>query len=339
VLWVVGLVGIALVCVFFLERHEETAKAASGPPKVPVTTAKAHEGNIGVFVDAIGTVTPVYTDSITSQVTGQIVAVHFTEGQLVKQNDPLVDIRARIRRPCPRLRGRWSAIKIFSRRRRWIWIGIARRGLETRSPNKRWMIRKNWCCKTRAPSNSIDQVQAQMRPGAKLAVDAYDRTSETLIETGQLLTLDNQVNTTTGTVRARSVFANQKNELFPSQFVNTRLLVNTLAGVTLIPSSAVQQNGQSSFVYVIQANVAHMRTVKAGVTDDRKALTQVEGIEAGDVVANSSFDKLQDGTEMNIAARGSGGGSGGGAGGDAGGDAGGSAAATAPLGTSENTAP
>src|SRR6202020_2787210 len=80
--------------------------------------------------------------------------------------------------------------------------------------------------------------------------------------------------------------------LFPNQFVNTRLLVNTLRGVTLIPASAIQQNGQASFVYVIQNNVAHMRSVKVGVTNG--GVTQVDGINPTDVVANSSFDKLQD---------------------------------------------
>jgi multidrug efflux system membrane fusion protein len=74
--------------------------------------------------------------------------------------------------------------------------------------------------------------------------------------------------------------------------VNTRLLVNTLMGVTLVPSSAIQQNGQASFVYVIQNNVAHLRSIKTGVTDG--GMTQVDGINPGDVIANSSFDKLQD---------------------------------------------
>jgi multidrug efflux system membrane fusion protein len=80
--------------------------------------------------------------------------------------------------------------------------------------------------------------------------------------------------------------------LFPNQFVNARLLVNTLQNVTLIPASAIQQNGQASFVYVIQNDVAHMRSVKPGVADG--GLTQVDGVNPGDVVANSSFDKLQD---------------------------------------------
>jgi multidrug efflux system membrane fusion protein len=106
------------------------------------------------------------------------------------------------------------------------------------------------------------------------------------------LTLDNQIDTTTGTVKGRAIFDNKNDALFPNQFVNTRLLVNTLQGVTLIPASAIQQNGQASFVYVIQSNIAHMRSIKPGVTNG--GVTQVEGINPGDVVADSSFDKLQD---------------------------------------------
>ena len=146
------------------------------------------------------------------------------------------------------------------------------------------------------PEDSLGQVQAGMRKKASLAVDAFDRTAQTKIGSGKLLTLDNQIDTTTGTVKGRAVFDNKNYALFPNQFVNTRLLVNTLQGVTLIPSSAVQQNGQASFVYVIQNNVAHTRSIKAGVTDG--GMTQVDGINPGDVVADSSFDKLQDNTAV-----------------------------------------
>ena len=86
---------------------------------------------------------------------------------------------------------------------------------------------------------------------AKLTVDAFDRTGLKKIAQGTLLTLDNQIDTTTGTVKARASFANKDSSLFPNQFVNTRLLVNTLHGVTLIPTAAVQHNGQAAFVYVI----------------------------------------------------------------------------------------
>jgi multidrug efflux system membrane fusion protein len=149
------------------------------------------------------------------------------------------------------------------------------------------------------PEDSLGPVVGRLRKNAKLSVDAFDRSAQTKIAGGQLLTLDNQIDTTTGTVKGRSLFDNKNDALFPNQFVNTRLLVNTLQGVTLIPSSAVQQNGQASFVYLIQNDVAHMRSVKPGVTDG--GMTQVDGVNPGDVVANSSFDKLQDNAKVVVA--------------------------------------
>jgi multidrug efflux system membrane fusion protein len=146
------------------------------------------------------------------------------------------------------------------------------------------------------PEDSLGPVATQLRKKAKLTVDAYDRTAQKKIASGQLLTIDNQIDTTTGTVKGRAVFENKNDALFPNQFVNTRLLVNTLQGVTLVPASTVQQNGQASFVYVIQNNIAQMRSVKPGVTDG--GMTQVDGINPGDVVANSSFDKLQNNTAV-----------------------------------------
>jgi membrane fusion protein, multidrug efflux system len=149
------------------------------------------------------------------------------------------------------------------------------------------------------PEDSLGPVQSAVRKKAKLTVDAFDRSAQTKLASGTLLTLDNQIDTTTGTVKARALFPNQNDALFPNQFVNSRLLVNRLQGVTLVPSSAVQQNGQTSFVYVIQNDTAHLHTVKPGVTDG--GLTEVDGINPGDVVANSSFDKLQDNVAVAIA--------------------------------------
>ncbi len=114
----------------------------------------------------------------------------------------------------------------------------------------------------------------------------------------RFLTLDNQIDTTTGTVKGRAQFANADSSLFPNQFVNTRLLVNTLVGATLIPTAAVQHNGQAAFVYVIANNKAHITPITVGVTNAQTA--QVQGINPGDVLATSSFDKLQDGSAVTI---------------------------------------
>jgi membrane fusion protein, multidrug efflux system len=142
------------------------------------------------------------------------------------------------------------------------------------------------------PEDNLRQVEPRLRQRAKLPVEAFDRGALKQIASGTLLTLDNQIDTTTGTVKARAVFDNRDNALFPNEFVNTRLLVNTLQGATIIPSSAIQQNGTASFVYVIEDGTAHQRSVKPGVTEGLD--TEVTGINPGDVVANSSFDKLQD---------------------------------------------
>jgi multidrug efflux system membrane fusion protein len=142
------------------------------------------------------------------------------------------------------------------------------------------------------PEDNLGQVQPRLRVGAKLAVEAYDRAALKKIASGSLLTLDNQIDTTTGTVKARASFDNRDTALFPNEFVNARLLVNTLQGATIVPSSAIQHNGTASFVYVIQDNTAHQRSVRPGVTEGDN--TEVTGINPGDVVADSSFDKLQD---------------------------------------------
>jgi multidrug efflux system membrane fusion protein len=149
--------------------------------------------------------------------------------------------------------------------------------------------------------DSLGQIQPQLRKKAKLVVDAFDRTAQKQIASGTLITLDNLIDTTTGTLRARASFANKDSALYPNQFVNTRLLVNTLVGATLIPTAAVQHNGQTAFVYVLKDNKAHVKNVKVGVTEGETA--QVQGVNPGDVLATSSFDKLTDGATISISTR------------------------------------
>ena len=144
--------------------------------------------------------------------------------------------------------------------------------------------------------DSLGQVQTRMRKMHTLPVEAWDRSQTAKIATGKLFTIDNQIDTTTGTVKLRALFDNKNGALFPNQFVNTRLLVNTLEGVTLVPTAAVQHNGQAAFLYVITNGVASVRNIKTGVADG--GMTAVEGINPGEVVATSSFDKLQAGSRV-----------------------------------------
>jgi len=366
VLWIVAgivlLLVLVLAIVLLWRRRDSTTKKAPASPKITITTATAQLGNIGVYLDAIGTVTPVYTASITSQVNGLVIAVHFKEGQQVSKGDPLIDIDSRIylanllqaqgalerdqnllaqaQMDLDRYRAAFArnaiAKQIVDDQQKLvlqdegsvkndqgvvqfdqvqveychITAPIAGRvGLRLVDPGNAVQSSGTTTLAVitqltpitvifTIPEDSLGPVAVQLRNKAKLTVDVFDRTAQTKIASGKLLTLDNLIDTTTGTVKARAIFDNKTDALFPNQFVNTRLLVRTLQGVTLVPSSAIQQNGQASFVYVIQSNVAHLRGVTPGVTDG--GLTQVDGIDPGDVVATSSFDKLQDNTAVAI---------------------------------------
>jgi multidrug efflux system membrane fusion protein len=146
--------------------------------------------------------------------------------------------------------------------------------------------------------DNLPQVLHHTSGKQQLNVEAYDRTQQTLLDKGKLISLDNQIDTTTGTLKLRAEFANKKGVLFPNQFVNTRMLVDTQQNQVLVPSSAIQHNGNTDFVFLIQNNKTVQRTVKSGTSD--KGETAVQGINAGDVVANSSFEKLQNGSPVTI---------------------------------------
>jgi membrane fusion protein, multidrug efflux system len=356
ILWTLAGLLVVLVPALILRRVEAAKQVAPPPATIAITAATAVKGSIGVYLDAIGTVTPVYTASITSQVTGRIVAVHYTEGQLLRKGDPLVDIDPRpyqamllqAQGALERDQSLLAEAQMDAERYRDAWArnSIAKQTVDDQEKvvlqdegivkNDRGTVQYDEVqldyCHIAAPiagrvglrlvdpgnvvqsagtvtlavitqidpitvifaipEDNLGEVQARLHTGAKLTVDAFDRTAQTKIGSGTLLTLDNQINTTTGTVQARALFANKTDVFFPNQFVNTRLLVNTLPGVTLIPASTIQQNGQASFVYVIQRDTAHTHTVTLGVTEG--GMTQVAGINPGDTVATSGFDKLRD---------------------------------------------
>jgi multidrug efflux system membrane fusion protein len=147
--------------------------------------------------------------------------------------------------------------------------------------------------------DDIAQIQAQVRKGENMRVDAYDRSQQKKIATGSFLTLDNQVDTTTGTVRVRAVFPNDDDALFPNQFVNAQLLVSTEKNVTLVSSSAIQRGTQGAYVYVVKPDrTVERRTIKPGTTDGDR--TAVEGIEPNETVVENGFDKLKNGTKIKV---------------------------------------
>ncbi len=150
------------------------------------------------------------------------------------------------------------------------------------------------------PEDNIPAVAQQMNEGAALTVGAYDRTNATLIADGTLTTIDNTVDTTTGTVKLRASFANTDNALFPNQFVNARLLLKTLDHVTRAPTAAVQQGAPGTFVYLVKPDgTVAVQVIKTGVTDgDDVQVTS--GLKPGDTVVVDGADRLKDGAKVKV---------------------------------------
>lgn len=366
-IWVLVLLAFGLLFYWVVQHRREQQAAITGGRHfmggtVPVTTATARSGELGVYLDAIGTVTPIYTDSITAQVTGVVTAVHYREGETVKKGDPLIDIDSRpyeaqlVQAQGALERDRnilgEAEMDLLRYQNAWKQNAISRQIFEDQEKvvlqdkgtvrNDEGVVQYDQVqvgyCHISAPisgrvglrlvdpgnlvtanstttlvviaqvrpitviftvaEDDLPQVVSSMRGGKALKVEVYDRTQNKLLATGKLTTVDNQIDTTTGTVKLRAVFDNRNSELFPNQFVNTRLLVKTLENQVMVPSSAIQHNGSTDFVYLIQDGKATVRALKSGVSD--KGETSVEGLRPGDVVANSSFEKLQDGSKIVI---------------------------------------
>lgn len=371
--WIWGIVLLLLILIlYFIFRHHDEQKtqspaagaggrhAVTGP--VTLTTSTATKGDIGVYLDAIGTVTALYTDSITAQVTGVITAVHYKEGQLVKKGDALIDIDARqyeaqvlqAQGALERDQNLLAQAEMDLKRYQDAWArnAIQRQTLEDQEKivlqdqgtvkNDQGTLRYDEVqvayCHITAPisgrvglrlvdpgnlvtanatttlvvitevqpitvvatisEDNIADVMEQAHHGINLPLDAWDRANEKKIASGKVISFDNQIDTTTGTIKVRALYDNRKGLLYPNEFVNVRLLVKTLHDQILLPNSAIQHNGSAAFVYVIQNGQANMRTIKTGVSDAGK--TAVQGVNEGEVVADSSFEKLQNGSKVTI---------------------------------------
>ena len=358
----------SLVHDYLRTRSRPQASRMIPPGGVPVVTACAKRGSIGVYLEAIGTVTPVYTASITSQVNGLITGVYYKEGQLVHKGDPLIDIDPRpFQAQVSQARGTLerdqhllaqSKMDLERFRAAWARNAIPKQQLDDQEKlvlqNQAqvtsdqgnlqfFQVQLGWCHITAPftgrvglrlvdPGNVVvlsaaNQVNAttslvvitQIQPitvvftvaqgnlaavrsqrgrGIGLPVYAMDSELQKKIATGTVAAIDNQIDTTTGTVKLRATFENSNDVLFPNEFVNVRLLVKTLRGVTLIPSQAIQHNQQTTFVYVIAAGKAHMQNIRTGATD--RGLTAVEGIRPDTEVATNNFEKLQNETPVTV---------------------------------------
>ncbi len=365
--WV--LIGAATVFVVILAlivvRKPKTGDNTAGaeqPQVVTIRTATARLGNMGMYVEALGTVTPVATVNLYSQVNGTVEAVHYSEGQMVRRGDPLIDIdprgyEAQLQQAEGTLQHDRAVLEqavmdLARYKEASSQEAIARQTYDDQRLSveqyrgtvkndegqvKYAQVQLSYCHITSPiagriglrlvdPGNvvfsggstsiavitqlqpitvvfnvaedDIAQVHDEILQRASLPVDIFDRSQQTRIATGKLLTLDNQVDTSTGTIRFRGQFDNLALSLYPNQFVNARLLVKTLTNVVLVPTAAIQRNGTQAFAYVVSGNAVKMRTVSELSTEDNVAA--VTGIEAGEVVSISSFDKLQDGSKVTV---------------------------------------
>lgn len=356
---------IGFVVYHFRAIAERNEAAAGSKPEAgaAITVGRSRAGNINVHVDALGTVTPIATITLYSQITGQVVAVHYTEGQIVSKGDPLIDIdprpyEASLRQSqgtLQRDQGILAQARMDLERYRAALErnAIARQQFEDQEKivlqNEGTVkadiaavafneVQLSYChivspisgrvglrlvdrgntifagtgatlvvitelqpitVVFNVSEDDLDQVRSQLKDGRTMEVDAYDRTFDKKIEAGTLTSLDNQVDTTTGTVKFRAQFLNKNFELYPNQFVNARLMVKTLHKVTLVPSAAVQQNGTNAFVYVVKpGNVVAVQPVKVLTSDETE--TAVQGLNPGIEVATSGFDRLENGVAVTI---------------------------------------
>jgi multidrug efflux system membrane fusion protein len=356
---------LLLAVIVFVVIHNNSAKAAAAKhklaavkPSVSATVATATKGSVGIYLDAIGTVTPVNTAS--AQASGVLTSVHYREGQYVQKGEALIDIDPRpyqaqlmqAEGALERDTNILSQARMDLDRYRTAWAGnginrqllddqekivlqdqgtvkndqgtvnydrvqlsychisspiAGRVGLRLVDPGNVVQASAGTVLAVvtqvqpitvifTMPEDSLAQVQARMRKMHSLPTDAWDRGQTVKLASGKLLSIDNQIDTTTGTVKLRATFDNRSGALFPNQFVNTRLLVNTLDGVTLVPTNAVQHNGQVAFLYVVTNGTASVRNITTGVAD--AGMTAVQGVNPGEVVATSSFDKLQAGSKV-----------------------------------------
>jgi multidrug efflux system membrane fusion protein len=150
------------------------------------------------------------------------------------------------------------------------------------------------------PEQQVAEVRAPLRAGKRLRVDALSRNSQTILASGELTTLDNQIDPTTGTLKLRATVANNDDALFPNQFVNARMLVQEKKGVTLIPNAAVQRNAQNTFVYVVEPDESvTIRNVSIGTADAERSEV-VSGISPHQLIVIEGVDRLQAGSRVAV---------------------------------------
>jgi membrane fusion protein, multidrug efflux system len=366
-LWIGVLVVVALGVAWWIHTRPGTATrtgrfAATGT--MPVVAAVAQKGAVNVILNQLGTVSPLATVTVKTQINGQLLHIDFKEGQLVKQGDLLAEIDARpyqlaLEQAQGQLAKDQATLKDaqLDLERYQTLVkqdSIAKQTLDTQVATVGQLIgavktdqaqidaaKLNITyCHITAPSTGkvglrqVDQgnyvqtsdanglvVLTQMQPisvvftvpednlpailkqvhaGAVLPAEAYDRSGTVKLATGKLATIDNQIDTTTGTLKMRAEFANEDEVLYPNQFVNIRLLVNTLHDVIVIPTAAIQRGAPGTFVYLVNADsTVAVRAVKLGPSEGENVAV-TSGLDPGDRVVVDGADKLREGSKISL---------------------------------------
>jgi multidrug efflux system membrane fusion protein len=333
-----------------------------GPMPVMVMAAKT--GDINVFLNGLGAVTPITTVTIHSQISGYLMDVNYTEGQEVKKGDLLALIDPRPYQVALeqaegnllQAQSQLTEAKLDLERYKQLSAqdSIASQQVDTQAAlvnqdlglvkvdqaaidnaklnlvychvtapadgrvGIRLVDKGNYVTSGDSsglvvltqlrpitalftlPEDNLPDIIKQMKTGNPIRVDAYDRTMTTKLATGALATLDNVVDPTTGTVKLKASFANDDEELFPSQFVNIQMLLTTLHDVLVVPTSAIERGEQGTFVYLVQPDkTVTARPIKLGITEGEKVQV-LSGLQAGDQVVVDGADRLKEGSEVEM---------------------------------------